>query len=92
MYEYELIEFVQAVLELVGITGETPKFKRGGNTNNLEETQRVMLMRDELDDETTLEMLPGIQPEEIPDILRKREEQSQSRYTAMEPGLTEPQE
>lgn len=84
MYEYELIEFVQAVLELVGITNETPKFKRGGIQNDLEETQRVMLMREELDDETTLEMLPGIQPEEIPDILRKREEQSQSRYTTME--------
>lgn len=90
MYEYELIEFVQAVLELVGITGETPKFKRGGIQNDLEETQRVMLMRDELDDETTLEMLPGIQPEEIKDILRKREEQSQSRYTAME--LKQPQQ
>lgn len=95
MYEYELIEFVQAVLELVGIDGETPKFKRAGIKNDLEETQRIMLMADLLDDETTLEMLPGIQPEEIQDILRKREEQSQSRYTAMEPvqdSLTEPQE
>lgn len=66
--------------------------KPGGIQNDLEETQRIMLMRDELDDETTLEMLPGIQPEEIPGILRKREEQSQSRYTAMESqtGLTEP--
>lgn len=95
-YEYQLIGFVQDILGLMDIQ-ETPQFKRSGIKNDLEETQRIMLMRDELDDETTLEMLPGIQPEEIPGILRKREEQSQSRYTAMEPqqpqnGLTEPQE
>ena len=42
-------------------------------------------------------MLPGIDPDKIPDILAKLEEEGQSRYTAMEPvqaqdGLTEPQE
>ena len=83
-YEYQLIEFVQDILGLLDIQ-ETPQFKRSGIKNDLEQAQLVMLIRDELDDETTLEMLPGIQPEEIPDILRKREEQSQGRYTAMEP-------
>ena len=95
-YEYQLIGFVQDILGLMDIQ-ETPQFKRSGIKNDLEETQRVLLMADLLDNETKLSMLPGIDPDKIPDILAKLEEEGQSRYTAMEPvqaqdGLTEPQE
>lgn len=79
MYEYELIEFVQSILELLGID-DTPRFKRNRVVNETELIQNVLMKADRLDDETVLSEL-GYEPERVDEIIRKREDQANARYS-----------
>ena len=71
-FEYQIIDAVQALLRLIGID-DTPIFKRNRITNQLEQVQLVMMEADLLDQETLLSKLPNITPDEIPDILAKKD-------------------
>ena len=82
MYEYELIEFVQSLLELLSID-DTPSFKRNRVTNDTEMITNIMLKADRLDDETVLSEL-GYEPDKVQDIIQKRQEEGQSRYNLPE--------
>lgn len=79
MYEYELIEFVQSVLELLGVD-DTPKFKRNRVVNETELVQTVLMKADRLDEETVLNEL-GYEPEQVREIIRKREDEANARYS-----------
>lgn len=70
-FEYQVIEFVQQILSLQGLTG-TPQFKRNRVSNQLEQVQMVMMEANYLDDETVLSLLPNISVDMIEKILMQR--------------------
>lgn len=78
-FEYQVIECVQQILALMGIE-DTPIFKRNRISNQYEQVQMVIAEAPYLDDETILQKLPNISPDEVQDILARRNEASQSRF------------
>lgn len=78
-FEYQCIEFVQSILKLQGIDA-TPQFKRDKIANYQEETSMVLQSANYLDDETILKHLPFLTPDEIDDILARKEEEEARRY------------
>lgn len=71
-FEYCVIDFLQALFKIVGIEDE-PSFTRSKVTNQLEQTQMVLLAANYLDDETILNKLPWLTQEEVAEILRRKE-------------------
>ena len=71
-FEYEIIEFVQQILRLVGIE-DTPIFKRNRISNQNEQTEMVMSAARYLDDETVLKKLPFVTVDEVPQIIAKKD-------------------
>ena len=70
-FEYCVIDFLQALFKIVGIDDE-PSFTRSKVTNQLEQTQMVLLAANYLDDETILNKLPWLTQEEVAEILRRK--------------------
>ena len=70
-FEYCVIDFLQALFKIVGIEDE-PSFTRSKVTNQLEQTQMVLLAANYLDDETILNKLPWLTQEEVAEILRRK--------------------
>lgn len=80
-FEYEIIDFVQAILEMMGQTeGTTPIFKRNRVSNQKEQTEMVVSAANWLDDQTILEKLPFISVDEVDDILARKDGESFSRF------------
>ena len=69
--EYCVIDFLQALFKIVGIEDE-PSFTRSKVTNQLEQTQMVLLAANYLDDETILNKLPWLTQEEVAEILKRK--------------------
>ena len=82
-FEYQCIEFVQSILKLQGIEA-TPQFKRDKIANYQEETSIILQAANYLDDETILKHLPFLTPDEIDDILARKEEEEARRYEIAE--------
>lgn len=78
-FEYQVIECVQQILALIGIE-DTPIFKRNRISNQKEQVDMVIAEAPYLDDETILQKLPNISPDEIADILTRRDQSSMNRY------------
>lgn len=92
-FEYEIIEFVQAILEMMGVTeGTTPIFKRNRVSNQKEQTDMVVSAAQYLDDQTILEKLPFITVDEVDDILARKDGESFSRFDDMQTGRFEEEE
>ena len=92
-FEYEIIDFVQAILEMMGETeGTTPIFKRNRVSNQYQQTQMVMLAAPNLDDQTILEKLPFISVDEVDDILARKDGESFSRFEDMQTDEEEEEE
>lgn len=89
-FEYQVIECVQQILALIGAE-DTPIFKRNRISNQLEQVQMVMLEAPYLDDETLLSKLPNITPDEIEEILKRKDAEDRGRFNA-EPDAAEPPE
>lgn len=66
-FEYQVSEFVQQLLALMGID-DTPVFKRARISNQKEQVDMVMSEAQYLDHETILRKLPNISPSEVPAI------------------------
>ena len=81
-FEFEIIEFVQHILGMMGIEEDeaTPIFKRNRVSNQKEQTEMVMLAATELDTRTILEKLPFISVDEVDDILARLDKQSQEAF------------
>lgn len=77
-FEYQVNEFIQQILELIGIE-DYPIFDRNRISNELEETQMVMMAANYLDDETVLKHLPFITVDEIDGILLKKDQETAGR-------------
>ena len=84
-FEYQIIQAVQQILKLIGVD-DTPIFKRNRVTNQLEQVQLVMLEAEYLDDETILNKLPNITPDEVEQILLRKNSEEASLMNFMTEG------
>ena len=78
-FEYQIGECVQQLLALQGIE-DYPQFKRNRINNQYEQVQMVMLEAEYLDEETVLNKLPNITPDEVEGIMQRKAEQERSRF------------
>ena len=83
-FELQVIEFIQNILELIGIE-DTPIFKRNRISNQMEQTQMVLSASDYLDEETVLQKLPFISTDEVSGILARKDLENESRFGEEEP-------
>jgi hypothetical protein len=87
-FEYLITECINGILKIFGIN-DTPSYKWNRIANQSEETQMVLSAAQFLDDETILNHLPWITPEEVESILQRRAEDDLTRLTG---GEQEPEE
>ena len=90
-FEYQCIEFVQQILKIAGIEDDTPVFKRNVIYNEKEQVDMVVAEADYLDEETILRKLPNITPDEVEDILKRKDKEDQERM-ARNPFLNQDEE
>lgn len=83
-FEWQIIEFIQAILELQGIE-DTPVFKRNRISNQSEQTTMVLSAADYLDEETVLQKLPFITPDEVSAILARKAADDASNFEDADP-------
>lgn len=77
-FEYQVSEFVQQVLKLMGIE-DKPVFQRTRISNQKEQVDMVVQEAEWLDHETILRKLPNVRPEEVPAIMDRLAEEEQDR-------------
>ena len=78
-FEMCVTDFIKALLKLVGVE-DSPTFKRTKVTNMLEETQMVLQAAQYLDNETVLKHLPFLSPDEIKDVLERKQKEEMERF------------
>lgn len=84
-FEYQVSEFVQRLLALMGID-DTPVFKRTRVSNQREQVEMVMGEAQYLDRETVLRKLPNISPDEVPSIMGRLDAEDGARMGALAGG------
>lgn len=77
-FEYQVSEFIQQLLKLMGID-DRPVFKRSRISNQKEQVDMVVAEAQWLDQETILRKLPNIRPDEVPGILDRLAAEEQDR-------------
>lgn len=77
-FEYQIEEFVQQILSLMGIE-DTPIFKRNRISNEKEQVEMVLMEATYLDEETILRKLPNITIDEVQEILAKKDGEDMER-------------
>lgn len=75
-FEYQVSEFIQQLLALMGIDDQ-PVFKRTRVSNQLEQVQMIVAEADYLDRETILRKLPNVSADEVLGILDRLDAQEQ---------------
>lgn len=78
-FEYCIRDFIDKLLTLLGIDDE-PSFKWNRIANQSEETQMVLTAATYLDNETILNHLPWLSPEEVEKVLERKEAEDYSRF------------
>lgn len=78
-FEYQVTEFIQQLLRLVGVE-DTPVFKRNRISNEKEQTDMILSAADYLDDETVLNKLPFITVDEVTRILANKQQEDFDRF------------
>src|SRR5574344_965035 len=89
-YEYQVIEFIAQLLGLVGID-DYPTFKRNRIANQLEQTQMVLQAAIYLDEQTVLEKLPWLTPDEVQTVLDRKDGEDMGRFNQAGTEPTEEQ-
>ena len=79
-FEYCVLEFIAGILAVAGIVPDVPTFKRSRIINRKEETEIILSAAEHLDEETILRKLPFLTPDEVDDILARRDAESAARY------------
>ena len=72
-YEWQLRQFVSALLDLIGSPCEDIRFKRQPLANESETVQDIAVMRQDIDHETALRLNPYISDEAIPALMQQTE-------------------
>lgn len=83
-FEYCLRDFIGKLLSLLGID-DTPSFQWNRIANQNEETQMVLLAANYLDDESVLRHLPWLTPEEVDEILKRKDAEAMERMASIDP-------
>ena len=91
-FEYFLIDFIRQICAVAGIENPEPAFTWNKVINQAEITSMVLSAAEFLDDETTLRHLPWLLPEEVPEILKRRDEADLKRMGAMQNHGTQNQQ
>lgn len=91
-FEYFLIDFIRQICAVAGIENPEPAFTWNKVINQAEITSMVLSAAEFLDDETTLRHLPWLLPEEVPEILKRRDEADLKRIGAMQAQFTQNQQ
>lgn len=78
-FEYQCIEFIQQILKIAGLEEDTPIFKRNRISNVKEQVDMVIAEAEYLDEETILNKLPNITPDEVQEILKRKDKEDQDR-------------
>ena len=77
-FEYQVTQFILAILKLAGID-DAPVFKRNKISNQKEQTDMVLSSAEYLDDETILNKLPFVTAEEVSSIIAKKDKERQEQ-------------
>ena len=85
-FEYQVEEFVEQVLRLMGVD-DTPVFTRTRISNQLEQVQMLVQEAQWLDDETILKKLPNVEPDEVQGILDKLAQEEREKVSMLPPEL-----
>lgn len=83
-FEYQVNEFIQQILALIGIEDDYPLFDRNRISNEKEETEMIMLAANYLDDETLLKKLPFVTVDEVDGILARKGNNDQDDFSMEE--------
>ena len=78
--EFQVTEFIQQLLALIGIEDEAPTYKRNKISNFKEQTDMVLSAANYLDTETILNKLPFITVDEVKEIIERRESEDMARF------------
>ena len=78
-FEMCVSDFIDHILDLIGVD-DSPTFKRTKVVNMGEETQMVLSAAQYLDEQTVLEHLPFLSPDEIEDIMERKEVEEAERF------------
>ena len=81
-FEYQCIEFIQQILVIAGLEPDTPVFKRNRISNTKEQVDIVLSESDYLDEETILNKLPNITPDEVVEILKRKDREDAKRMSS----------
>lgn len=81
-FEYQVSEFVQQLLGLMGVE-DAPVFKRMRISNQREQVDMVMSEAQYLDHETILRKLPNISPGEVPAIRERLDAEDEGRMGSL---------
>lgn len=90
-FEFYIRDFIGKLLTLLGID-DTPSFQWNRIANQLEETQMVLTAANYLDDEAILRHLPWLTPEEVDEILERKDAEDMERLDVVETGGRENEE
>ena len=85
-FEYQIIDCVQKIGQLLGISIEdaTPQFKRNRISNQKELVDMILAAAQYLDDETILNLLPFLTIDQVKEIMKRREKEESERYRSYE--------
>lgn len=78
-FEMCVSDFIDHILKLIGVE-DSPTFKRTKVVNMGEETQMILSAADYLDTETVLKHLPFLSPDEIEEVMEKKQAEEQERF------------
>lgn len=78
--EYQVLEFIDQLLVLLGIEPDTAVFKRNRISNQTEQTAMILSAAEYLDEETVLKKLPFITVDEVQDIMDKNIREQEGRF------------
>ena len=87
-FERHMREGIMDILALQGIV-DTPVFTRNRVSNVKEQVEVVLSEAQYLDDETILRKLPNVTPDEVAEILERRDAEAAERMAALPPALRE---
>lgn len=91
-FGYFLIDFIRQICAVAGIENPEPAFTWNKVINQAEITNMVISAAEFLDDETTLRHLPWLLPEEVPKILKRRDEADLKRMGALQAQFAQNQQ
>ncbi len=80
-FETQVTTFIRSVLDLLGID-DSPTYKRSRIVNAAEDTQMVLAAAQYLDDDTILNHMPFLNPDEIEEIRESRMQEEIDRFAS----------